>query len=240
MQSTSKNKLIALLLLSSTTAFGGDHYMSATSNIGFKTDYLFRGISQTRRNPAVQGGFDFSTKSGYYIGTWASNVDFGDTANTEFDLYGGFTSTFSNDMSYDIGVLGYFYPGTSKELNYNTGEVYASLSKAMGQVSGTLSYNYSPDFYSTGPANYLHMSIDAPTGIHDLSMNAGLGYQTIDDSVQYQTGDYMDYALGIAYAMKQLTIGLTYHNTHNCDLTNGTCDSQLVMSLSTSHIHTKI
>jgi uncharacterized protein (TIGR02001 family) len=234
LQSTSKNKLIGLLLLSSTTAFGGDHYMSATSNIGFKTDYLFRGSTQTLRNPAVQGGFDFSTKSGYYFGTWASNVDFGDTANTEFDLYGGFSSTFSNDMTYDIGVLGYFYPGTSKELNYNTGEVYASLSKAMGQANGTVSLNYSPDFYSSGPANYLHMSVDAPTGIKELSMNAGLGYQTIDDAGGYGTGDYMDYALGIAYAMKKLTVGLTYHNTHDCDLTDGTCDGQLVASLSTS------
>jgi uncharacterized protein (TIGR02001 family) len=232
MQSTYKNKLIGLLLLSSTTAFGGDHYMSATSNIGFKTDYLFRGSTQTLRNPAVQGGFDFSTKSGYYFGTWASNVDFGDTANTEFDLYGGFSSTFSNDMTYDIGVLGYFYPGTSKEKNYNTGEVYASLSKAMGQANGTLSINYSPDFYSSGPANYLHMSVGAPTGIKELSMNAGLGYQTIDDAGDYGTGDYMDYSFGIAYAMKALTIGLTYHDTHDCDLT--ACDSQLVASLSTS------
>ena len=127
MQSTSKNKLIGILLLSSTTAFGGDHYMSATSNIGFKTDYLFRGISQTRRNPAVQGGFDFSTKSGYYLGTWASNVDFGNTANTEFDLYGGFTSILKRHViRHWCSRL--FYPGTSKD-NYNTGEVYASLSK---------------------------------------------------------------------------------------------------------------
>jgi uncharacterized protein (TIGR02001 family) len=234
MQSTYKNKLIGLLLLSSTTAFGGDHYMSATSNIGFKTDYLFRGSTQTLRNPAVQGGFDFTTNSGFYIGTWGSNVDFSDTANTEFDLYTGYSSTFSNNMTYDIGVLGYFYPGTSKEKNYNTGEVYASLSKAMGQANGTLSINYSPDFYSSGPANYLHMSVGAPTGIKELSMNAGLGYQTIDDAGDYGTGDYMDYALGIAYAMKKLTVGLTYHNTHDCDLTDGTCDGQLVASLSTS------
>jgi hypothetical protein len=50
----------------------------------------------------------------------------------------------------------------------------------------------------------------------------------------FRTGDYMDYALGIAYAMKKLTVGLTYHNTHDCDLTDGTCDGQLVASLSTS------
>lgn len=45
-----------------------------TGNLGFVTDYRFRGISQTFEQPAIQGGIDYSHASGFYAGTWASNV----------------------------------------------------------------------------------------------------------------------------------------------------------------------
>jgi uncharacterized protein (TIGR02001 family) len=45
-----------------------------TGNVGFVSDYRFRGISQTFKEPALQGGFDYSHASGFYLGTWASNV----------------------------------------------------------------------------------------------------------------------------------------------------------------------
>src|SRR5690242_19837831 len=52
-----------------------------TGNIGFFSQYIFRGLTQTDRDPAAQGGFDYSHSSGFYLGTWASNIswlrDFG-------------------------------------------------------------------------------------------------------------------------------------------------------------------
>ena len=45
-----------------------------TGNVGLVTDYKFRGLSQTYKGPALQGGFDYSHASGFYLGTWASNV----------------------------------------------------------------------------------------------------------------------------------------------------------------------
>ena len=45
-----------------------------TGNVGLFSQYVFRGISQTNEKPAVQGGFDVSHKSGFYVGTWNSNV----------------------------------------------------------------------------------------------------------------------------------------------------------------------
>ena len=45
-----------------------------SSNVGIFSQYVFRGISQTNERPAVQGGFDVSHKSGFYVGTWLSNV----------------------------------------------------------------------------------------------------------------------------------------------------------------------
>ena len=236
MQSTSKNKLIGLLLLSSSTAFGGDHYMSVTSNISYKTDYVFRGISQTKEIMAVQGGFDLSTNNGAYLGTWASNVNFGDSSesNIEVDLYGGFGGELSNELKYDVGLIGYYYPGTESAYNYNFGEIYGSLSRTLyGEATGTLSYNYSPEYFSdTGDASYYHMSITAPTSVTNLSVSGGWGYQTINDDTTFGTGDYQDYTVAAAYEMKKVTLGLAFHDTFNCDASDSS--ARFVASMSAS------
>ena len=71
--------LIALALVSAfaAPAFAEEAPASAhtfTGNVGFVSDYVFRGISQTQNHPAIQGGFDYNHASGFYVGTWASNV----------------------------------------------------------------------------------------------------------------------------------------------------------------------
>src|SRR5688500_11382116 len=84
-----------------------------TFNVGAVTDYRYRGISQSRKKPALQGGADFSHKSGFYVGTWASTIkwikDAGGDANVEVDLYGGYKTTFGG-VGFDVGVLRYLYP----------------------------------------------------------------------------------------------------------------------------------
>jgi len=85
-----------------------------TSNIGVVSDYRFRGISQTYKGPAVQGGFDYSHSSGIYLGTWLSNVSgnfYPNGASLEWDLYGGYKFEPVKDLGLDLGVLHYYYPG---------------------------------------------------------------------------------------------------------------------------------
>src|ERR1700712_4201209 len=98
-------------------------------NVGAVTDYRYRGISQSRLKPALQGGIDFAHKSGFYVGTWASTIkwikDAGGDANAEVDLYGGYKGTVG-DFGYDAGVLRYFYPGSSLGVNPDTTELYAA------------------------------------------------------------------------------------------------------------------
>jgi uncharacterized protein (TIGR02001 family) len=43
-------------------------------NAGVVSDYRYRGISQSRLKPAVQGGFDYADKSGFYVGAWGSSI----------------------------------------------------------------------------------------------------------------------------------------------------------------------
>lgn len=86
-----------------------------TGNVGFVSDYRFRGMSQTWKKPAVQGGFDITHKSGFYAGVWGSNVSpntYPD-ATVELDLYGGFNGSISavEGLGWTAGLYGYFYPG---------------------------------------------------------------------------------------------------------------------------------
>ena len=105
-----------------------------TGNFTLASEYLYRGIAQTRGKPAVQGGFDYAHPSGFYIGTWGSNiswlVDAGASgASLELDIYGGYKGAINDDVSYDIGVLTYNYPGSYPKgfTKPDTTEIYGAI-----------------------------------------------------------------------------------------------------------------
>src|SRR5262252_11218333 len=114
---------------------------TGTGNIGFFSQYVFRGLTQTNEKPAVQGGFDLAHKSGFYVGTWASNINWVSdavpppnsvSASMEWDFYGGYKGSLPADFGYDLGVLYYYYPGNygNAPVGYtkpDTTEVYAAL-----------------------------------------------------------------------------------------------------------------
>ena len=142
-----KKTLLALTLAAltsgaTTTVLAADPKAPApdfeiSGNFGLFSDYRFRGVSQTDKDPALQGGFDLNHKSGLYIGTWGSNVD--DWASTsgsgmEIDLYGGFTTEIGG-LGLDVGMLRYMYP--SNTANQNTTEWYVGASYSF------LSYKFS-------------------------------------------------------------------------------------------------
>ena len=112
-------------------------------NIGLVTDYRYRGIAQGAKNAALQGGVDYTDKSGFYVGTWASTITWiKDSATApasakgpvELDIYGGYRGNLSEDIAYDIGGLEYDYvantlSGLPGFANANTFEVYLALTK---------------------------------------------------------------------------------------------------------------
>lgn len=115
--------------------------LSWSANVGLFSNYLFRGVSQTSGEPAVQGGFDLGYATGpvnLYAGTWASNISWlEDTgaytrSSMEWDFYGGVNGMFGkSDFGYDVGLLYYYYPGTKAATNpnsANTAELYGALS----------------------------------------------------------------------------------------------------------------
>ena len=96
--------LAALVLTMSAAAAQAE----VTATVTATSDYDFRGITQTRNNPALQGSIDYASDSGFYLGGWASNVDFGGDENLEVDLYGGFSG--GETFPWDVGIIWYTYP----------------------------------------------------------------------------------------------------------------------------------
>ena len=94
-------------------------------------DYRFRGLSQTYRQPAIQGGVEYAAaRGGAYLGTWGSNVSgnqFLNGGSLELDLYGGYRWTAGNH-GVDLGAQYYWYPRARYNISpgdrYNTVELY--------------------------------------------------------------------------------------------------------------------
>lgn len=176
-----------------------------TGNVGLYSQYIFRGLTQTNRKPALQGGFDYGHSSGLYVGTWASNISWlkenfstpGNTtgqyesgASLEWDFYGGFKNTFGkSDFTYDFGLLYYYYPGSVKPATLctygtvgcpkaNTTELYAAL----GWKWIVVKYSHSIDNKTFGVPDsrgtyYLEVNADVPIGGSGLTANLHWGTQ---------------------------------------------------------------
>lgn len=162
-----------------------------TGNVGLVSDYRFRGISQTWRQPAVQGGLDYVHRSGLYLGTWASNVS-GNSYNNgsalEWDLYGGVKLEVAPGVVLDLGALAYIYPGARMNRalgvvstqKYDNVDLYVGVSH--GPFSAKLSYAVTDYFGLNGSsAGYAYFSSLAPHGgsrgslYLDLNYNVDLG-----------------------------------------------------------------
>ncbi len=86
-----------------------------TGNMSATNNYVWRGLTQTSDQAAIQGGLDYDFGNNIAIGTWASNVDFGGTngKGTELDLYGSYNFHLGKDMGLSVGVIKYGYPTQS-------------------------------------------------------------------------------------------------------------------------------
>ncbi|WP_018994517.1 TorF family putative porin [Thioalkalivibrio sp. ALJ2] len=141
-------------------------------NIGAVSNYYFRGFSETDDGAAIQGGIDYEHESGFYVGTWLSNVDFGDDTSYEMDLYLGFADEFDNGFGYDVGYLYYAYPDARDDSG--------SLSADFGEVYGEVSFDTGPVGLYTGMAYVVNDSSDSALEKKDMYYYAGLDIPFMD------------------------------------------------------------
>ncbi|MCG6937050.1 MAG: TorF family putative porin, partial [Gammaproteobacteria bacterium] len=82
-----------------------------TANAAISSNYIWRGLTQTNDQAAGSGGIDWAHDSGFYVGTWVSNVAFGNVngGGYEMDVYAGYGGEVGG-FGYDLGAITYQYP----------------------------------------------------------------------------------------------------------------------------------
>ena len=213
--------------------------VEVSANIGVVTDYRFRGVSLTEGDPAVQGGLDIAHESGFYIGTWASNIVGGDTfGEVEVDLYAGFATQITPLVSLDVGATYYAYPTGDGPADYY--EPYAKLGAQLGPVEAGVGVYYAPDQESLGDEDNLYVSLDLGAGIPNtpLTVSAHAGYTDgvlAPDLLAGGTSDNgWDYSVGLGYSTPfGLDFGVSYIATDGLDVEDFT-DDAIVGSVSYS------
>lgn len=228
------NSLLIGSLMASPNALAAE----VTANVGLTSDYLFRGISQSGTEAAIQGGFDVDFGNGFYAGTWGSSVDFANSL--ELDYFVGYQTDIGQDMNFDVGYLYYDYPAS--DLDDAFAELYANLS-----WSGlTLSANYSDDFYlNTGSSLYLHgvyeyevsdlFTVSAHFGYSDFERSSTNAGANENHFLQAGADSYTDYNISVSKSFSGVDFSLGYFDTNLSDAECGAvdlCDATVVFSLS--------
>jgi uncharacterized protein (TIGR02001 family) len=193
---------------------------SFSGNVALTSDYVFRGVTQTLENPAVQGGFDAAYGS-FYTGVWASSLDFGYEAPLEVDVYAGFKPTLG-PVAADIGVVGYFYPGADDALGVPAGtefendyvELYAkgAITPVEPLTLGAAFY-YSPEFFAeAGDAYYVEANA-AYVLTPSLTASGAVGFQDVEAGFLGGDDNYTTWNLGATYSVAGFGFDVRYSDT---------------------------
>jgi uncharacterized protein (TIGR02001 family) len=177
-------------------------------NVGVVTDYRYRGISQSRLAPAAQAGVDFAAKNGIYLGAWTSTIkwikDAGGKDDFELDLYGGYKGEIAKDVSYDVGVLTYQYPGNNLAVSANTTELYGALTYGVYTAKYSHSVSNLFGYAASKNSGYLEVAASYDVG-HGVSLAPHIGHQKVAGAgngaasyTDYSFGATKDYGNGLA------------------------------------------
>ena len=208
-----------------------DAQAGTSGNVSLNSDYVFRGVSQSNQEPALQGGVEHTFESkaadgGFYIGAWGSSISWLSDLSTsaapissslELDAYGGYRGKFGEAVSYDAGALYYWYPGDfpSGFNSADTLEVYAGITVAAGdKVSLGAKYSYAATdlfgYADSDGSGYLDLSANLAVG-KGVTIGAHAGKQWIEGNRAF---DYTDWKLGVTKAFDSgFSVGLAYTGT---------------------------
>jgi uncharacterized protein (TIGR02001 family) len=213
-----------------------------SGNVALVGDYRFRGLSQTYTRPAIQGGVDYASTTGVYVGAWGSNVSgnqFLNGGSLELDLYAGYRWTGgAGKAGLDLGALYYWYPGARYNIDpgdhYNTAEVSVAarydqftakysyaLTNLFGMKTGTIGGYCGMDADGTpATTNCLGTGPTTGSGYIDLAatfnvaLGVSLGLHYGRQHVRsYDRLSYADYKVGFTRAFGAATLGVAVVGT---------------------------
>ena len=210
-----------------------DAQAGTSGNVSLTSDYVFRGVSQSNRDPVLQGGVEklfesSSAGSGAYIGSWGSSIswlsDLSSTAapissSLELDVYGGYRGTFGDAVSYDVGALYYWYPGDfpSGFNSADTLELYAGVTVAASEklsLGAKYSHATTDLFGYADSAGSGYLDLSANVAITDgWSLGAHAGKLWIEGNGN-AAFEYTDWKMGVTKAFDNgFSVGLAYTGT---------------------------
>lgn len=227
-----------------------------TGSAALTSDYVFRGVSQTNEGPALQAGVEYAHDSGFYIGTWGSNISWlsdipgdgeggGDISSSlELDGYLGYRGKAGDKFAYDVGVLQYWYPGDfpSGFNSADTTELYAGFTVTPAEpVTLGLKYSYSVTdlfgYVDSSGSGYLDANVNW-TFADSWTLNVHGGKQWIENNSAFA---YTDWKIGVTKAFESgFSIAAAYTDT-NTDTAlytnaygNALADGRVALTLSKS------
>ncbi len=184
--------------------------------VGLTTDYVFRGRSQTRGEPASQAGIGYEHPSGVFGGVWASRTDFASRWDheLEIDYVVGFGRDLRGDWRGEVTLRRYTYPRSPDPIGYDYTEVGGTLQY---RDLLTLGVAYSPGWsgYTTLGAVRSDRLLATEVGLqyplpHGFSATGGLG--RLDIAGRWG-GTSLYWNAGIAWQIGRFTVDLGYYDT---------------------------
>lgn len=210
---------------------------TVSGSVALVSDYRFRGVSQSNKEMAIQGGVTVSHKSGFYVGTWASNLagwgTFGGS-NMELDIFGCYALPLNDDLKLDVGLTWYMYPGGSDKTDFV--EPYVKLNIGSGPLTGLVGVAYAPKQEALG--NFSNTPFSAGQSEDNLYLWGDVAYAIpgtplkLKGHVGYSdgnpglgpngtslapTGKYVDWLIGAEGTIGPVTLGVSYVDTDISD-----------------------
>ena len=190
---------------------------SLAFNAGLVTDYRYRGISQSRLKPALQGGADF-TAGGLYVGLWASTIkwikDGGGGGSVEVDIYGGYKGEITKGVGYDVGLLTYQYPSNGLNPSANTTEIYGAVT--FGPVTAKYSRSTTNLFGFGNSKGSGYLDLSATFDVGGVAITPHIGRQTVKNT---GTATYTDFSIAASKEISGITWSATLVDTNTAAYT---------------------
>jgi uncharacterized protein (TIGR02001 family) len=178
-------------------------------NVTFTTDYRWRGVSYSDRDPAIQGSINVATEPGFFFNIWGSSTSEFQGSTVEIDLTGGWTGTFDG-ITPTLGVIGYIYPGAS---DVHFLELFGTVAAAVGPATATVGLNIAPGQSNLSRSSrYLWFGLAGGIPDTPITLKGNLGFErgslVVDESSQRTTKT--DWLIGADIAFSPLTLGIAY------------------------------
>ena len=173
-----------------------------TGNVTLTSDYSFRGVSQTFGDPAIQGGLDLEFDNGFAIGTWSSNVNFGDSTSQELDLYASFTGSVTEEIEYSLIGIRFEYPSEGDCCDY------MEFGGSISTESFTAGLMFSTEYLGDGNPSLTYPYVDysiGPVGLHlGISIAEGIANQGTEED-----DNYIDFSASLGFEAAGLDLSLS-------------------------------